>query len=302
MFKIVVSAVNIFGVLFLSHTSRSLASEDNNFAAVYNSYRENARSGSTDSMENDVDISKGIYRGEASRIYNPERDDRSPQTESTRDDAGIGDKTISEASYNNSEKLNQPSETTQSAVAEEGDWNETVALENFSCEENTENLLAANDDIRIEQSAIDRQYMEHASIENACDRNGDFLNCIFDFESYPNNLQTACNNHMGDFCETEHSIQCHNPNTMESLYYQIDHYPSCFSAACERDDVTRLVSERIDSITRSISEYLEMPCFADDDILRYANQASLIESSGGNLLWHWIWIFPVVPSMLMCLK
>jgi len=298
MSKVVASAVNVVGVIFLSRIYRALASEDNSFADVYHSARGNGRYGSIYSVGSGIDISKGIHRGEASRIYNPERDDRPAQAESMKDDSGIGE-TI-EASYNSPEHLNQPSGTAQSPGdnGEDLNFDHMDVSENLSCEENTENLLDTNADIRFELSAIDIQYLENGSIENACDRDGNFFNCKFDFLSYPNNLQAVCNNHMGRFYGTEHSIQCHNPNTMESLYYQFDHYPSCFSAACEQNDVTRLVLERIDTIAEAISNYLDMSCLVDDDILRNANIASLIDSSGCKILSYWAWVFPVLLFLL----
>jgi len=167
-----------------------------------------------------------------------------------------------------------------------------------SCAEDTERLLILNEDIRLELSAIDIEYLENASIQNVCKRDGQFSNCKFDFRLFPNELQKVCEKHGGSFDETEHSIQCHNPSTKESLYYQFDHYPSCFSEACEKTDANQLVAEQIKSISQSMSEYLEMSCFADDDILRYANGASSMESSGMKRSWHGIQIFPVAAFLL----
>jgi len=137
------------------------------------------------------------------------------------------------------------------------DTNIVALAEPASCAQDTERLLNMNEDIRFELSAIDIEYLENGSIQNVCKRDGKSSNCIFDFRLFPNELQRVCENHGGNFDETEHAIQCHDSNTKESLYYQFDHYPSCFSAACEKTDAKQFAAKRIDSITQTLSEYLE---------------------------------------------
>ena len=170
-----------------------------------------------------------------------------------------------------------------------------------SCAEDTEYLLAAYEDIRLELSAIDEQYLENASIEDVCVRNGKISSCNFDFREYPSNLESVCNNRGGNFYSTEHSIQCHNPITMERLYYQFDHYPSCCSEICERRDANGLLTKRIDSITNIMSEFLQMSCFADYAILRQANDASsIVESSGDTQRSRqWLQILYIMPFLLI---
>lgn len=206
-----------------------------------------------------------------------------------------------EASSSISERGDQLSEAAQSSGSAIGDANIVGLAEPASCAQDTERLLNMNENIRLELSAIDIQYLENASIQNVCKRDGKISNCNFDFRLFPNELQMVCENYGGNFDETEHSIQCHDPNTKESLYYQFDHYPSCFSVACEKTDGKQFVAKRIDSITQALSEYLGMACFADDDILRYANDASsiAIESSGIKSSLHGIQMFPVAALLMM---
>mmetsp|Transcript_17014 Transcript_17014/g.38843 ORF Transcript_17014/g.38843 Transcript_17014/m.38843 type:complete len:355 (+) Transcript_17014:122-1186(+) len=172
-----------------------------------------------------------------------------------------------------------------------------------SCEEATQNFLIEYPDIRIEISAIDQNYLEHASIQNVCYKDGKFSSCNFDFELYPNNLKTVCTDHGGNFYRTEHSIQCHNPSTMESLYYQFDHYPSCFSTACEDQNSKQLVERRINAITESMSDYLGMPCLADEDILKQATFEEIFKESSGYTRssgQHWIrFVVPFISSFLL---
>lgn len=279
-----------------------MASADNVFADTYLSSRGKGRSGSLESIGSvgrDTDIGNGIYRGEAS-INSLERDKELYEAGSTVDNINMS--YGSGASTDSPKQVDRLSWATRSPGNTFGDVNNNDFAEIVSCEEDTENLLSVNEDIRLELSAIDLQYLENASIENVCDRDGKFSSCDFDFRVYPSNLQMVCKNHGGNFYRTEHSIQCHNTNTMESLYYQFDHYPSCFSAACEDTDAKRLLTNRIDFITRAMSEYLKMSCFADDDILRFANDASSIESSGSKILWYSTKVFFAVPFVLIYLK
>jgi hypothetical protein len=308
--KLVVPIVNFLGIIiFLSAIDSSLALSDNVFADVadvsytvsYTSSRGKSQSGSvetTGSARSDVDISNGIYRGEAS-VYSPGPDDQLHEAGSTRDDMNISNESGASTDSPSPEQEDQILSDARSAGAVGGDTNSIEFSEHTSCEEDTENLLEVNEDIRLELSVIDQHYLENASIENACNREGKISSCNFDFREYPSNLQMVCEKHGGNFYRTEHSIQCYDLSTMESLYYQFDYYPSCFSAFCGEIDAKRLVIERIDSITQTMSEFLEMTCFADDDILRSANDASLIESSGSKRSWQWIQAFSVVPFLLI---
>jgi hypothetical protein len=173
-----------------------------------------------------------------------------------------------------------------------------IALnETTTCTKDTERLLIANEDIRMELSIINIQYLENASIRKACKRDETFSNCIFDFRLFPNELKSVCENHGGSYDETEHSIQCNKRSTKESLYYQFDHYPSCMSTTCEIADMTKMVSERIDLISRNIGEYLGFDCLADEEILRHANDydydydnyASSAETTGMKNISMWLW-------------
>jgi len=314
MAKLMLPIVNTLGIIiFLSIIDSSLCLSDNIFADVgdadhsytinYTSSRGKSRSGgleATESAGSDVDISNGIYRGEAS-VYAPERDDELHEAGSTGDAMNISNEGGASTDSPSPEREDQVVSELAGNVG--GDTNDNIFSEPTSCEEDTENLLEVNEDIRSELSVIDQHYLEHAGIENACTRNGKSSSCDFDFRDYPSNLQMVCKNDGGIFYRTEHSIQCYDLNTMESLYYQFDYYPSCFSAFCGEIDARRLVTERIDSITETMSEFLEMTCFADDDILRFANDASLmIESSGSSRRsWHWIQLVSVVPFLLLIL-
>jgi hypothetical protein len=318
MAKLMLPFVNTLGfIIFLSVIDSSFALSNNIFADVgdadadadqsytisYTSSRGKSRSGGlepTESAGNDVDISNGIYRGEAS-VYTPERDNHELH------EAGSTRGAINSSNEGGASTDSPSPERVDQVVSELNTWdvggntNNNVFSEPTSCKEGTENLLEMNEDIRSELSVIDRQYLEHAGIENACIRDEKISTCDFDFRDYPSNLQMVCENDDGIFYRTEHSIQCYDLSTMESLYYQFDYYPSCFPAFCGEIDVKRLVTERIDSITETMSEFLEMTCFADDDILRLANDASLIvESSGSsNRLWHWIQLVSVLPFLLV---
>ncbi|MGK3739368.1 MAG: hypothetical protein ACI8RD_009240 [Bacillariaceae sp.] len=167
--------------------------------------------------------------------------------------------------------------------------------ETTTCTKDTERLLIANEDIRMELSIINIQYLENASIQKACKRDGTFSNCRFDFRLFPNELKSVCENHGGSYYETEHSISCNKRSTKESLYYQFDHYPSCMSTTCEMADMTKMVSERIEFISQNIGEYLGFDCLADEEILRHANDydydnyASSAERTGMKNISSWLW-------------
>jgi len=273
MTKLRNSIVNLAGICFLSGLDASMASGENVFADVYKNTRGMDNSEipeSTNSVEMEYDLMSGINRGRGSAI-DEEGDVVSQQAEYN-------------ASYNNgleaSTDISEPVEPLPEAVPTSR-MEDTIHFGHASCLEETEDLLAAYEDIRLELSAIDQQYLENASIENVCVQDGEVSNCNFDFRNYPSNLESVCNNRGGNFYVTEHSIQCHNPSTIGSLYYQFDHYPSCCSESCERNDRNDLLTGRIDSITEAMSEFLQMSCFADYDILRHANEtSSLLDSAG----------------------
>mmetsp|Transcript_152 Transcript_152/g.381 ORF Transcript_152/g.381 Transcript_152/m.381 type:complete len:283 (+) Transcript_152:72-920(+) len=279
MTNFILLIANLVAFLCISDINFTVAKEDDNVfeevADGYHSYHlskyeENSGPVESTGVRGSTDIANGIYRGEAaSPSYN------------SRQDIPISGR---------SGRLSGSTKVKTDIV--------DSSEEQLSCVEDTENTFALNEDIRLELSAIDTRYLESASIENACNRDGKISNCDFDFRLLPNKLQEVCEKDGDNFYETEHSIQCHNPSTKESLYYQYDHYPSCFSAACEQIDVKQLVAGRIDSITQTLAEYLEMSCFADDDILRQANDASLIESAGVKILWHGIQMLPIATFLI----
>ena len=302
MAKFVVLIVHVLGLLFLSDIDPSLALTDNAVAGVadvYHSTRVKGRSGaleSTGPVGSDVTITKGIYRGEASARSSEPDDELSV----VRGDNDMSDE--SGVPIDSPEREDQLSWATQSPGAEEGDKHSINYSRHPSCQEDNEDLIGMYEDIRTELATVDLQYLENASIEDVCSRNGNFRSCNFNFQEYPSNLEMVCNNHGAIFYLTEHSIQCHDLRTMENLYYQFDHYPSCFSAVCEERDAKGLVKERIDHITRSMSEYLDMYCFADEEILRHANDESLTaESSSGRttISWRWLQALLVAPTILL---
>ena len=271
MTKLVVPVLNVLGICFLSRIDSARASTDM-YDAMYRKTRDK-----DETVRSEVGIMSGIFRGEASAVGSEGH----------------------EISYNNGIGARAEDSEASDLLT----WTEESPglSEHGSCADDTEYLLAAYEDIRLELSAIDEQYLENASIEDVCVRDGKSSNCNFDFRKYPSNLETICNNRGGSFYLTEHSIQCHNPSTMERLYYQFDHYPSCCSELCERSDANGLLTERIDSITEVMSEYLQMSCFADYDILRHANDSSsLLESSGSfRRSQHWLEIASAVSLLLI---
>ncbi len=251
MAKQIVSILNVIGVCCLIGIDFVRATDL--LAAMYSKTRDK-----DGNVRREVDITSGIFRGEATAVG-----------------AETNEATLS---YNSGIGAPKHDSTVVDSMAWMGSSDTST---HGTCAEDTEYLLTSYEDIRLELWAVDQQYLENASIENVCVRDGQNSNCNFDFRRYPSNLETVCNNHGGNFLRTEHSIQCHNPSTMERLYYQFDHYPSCCSELCEMTDANRLLTERIDSITELMSEYLQMICFADDDILRHANDSSsLLEASG----------------------
>ncbi len=144
-----------------------------------------------------------------------------------------------------------------------------------SCAEASETLIA-QEDLRWELQDINVDYLENASIEKACSpsiANQDDLSCDFDFGLFRNNLNEVCGNHGGVYDEREHSIQCHNPKTLQQLYYQFDHFPNCFPASCERSELETMMRRQIDSVRRALEIDSGMTCYADYDILRHANDS-----------------------------
>jgi len=269
-------------ICFLSGINSALVSGDNLFADVYKNTRGTDNSpDSTGSVETDYDLILGINRGESSPI-DFEGESASPDT-------------VYQISYTNG--IGETTDTTQPVdvlpdAADTARLSDTLHFGHASCIEETEDMLAAYEDIRMELMSIDQQYLENASVENVCVKDGKISNCNFDFREYPSNLESVCNNRGGNYYKTEHSIQCHNPSTMESLYYQFDHYPSCCSSNCEQNDANNLLSGRIDSITDVMSDFLQMSCFADYDILRHANDGSSIhalENSSSSTQRSWRW-------------
>lgn len=229
-------------------------------------------------VRREVDITSGIFRGEAKAVG-------SETSEGT-------------ISYNSGIGPSNQDATVVDSMA----WMGSSESEHGTCDDDTEYLLASYEDIRLELWSVDQQYLENASIKDVCVRDGEFSKCNFDFRRYPSNLETVCSSHGGNFFRTEHSIQCHNPSTMERLYYQFDHYPSCCSELCEMTDANRLLTERIDSITEMMSEYLQMTCFADFDILRHANDSSSLLETSGSAEQSWRWLptmLIVVPFLLL---
>mmetsp|Transcript_26499 Transcript_26499/g.62036 ORF Transcript_26499/g.62036 Transcript_26499/m.62036 type:complete len:277 (-) Transcript_26499:39-869(-) len=267
------SIANFFAFLFLFGAQSSVARKDDvdvfeDVADAYHVYQSSRYKEDSVPIEANTDLASGIFRGEASP--------------STSEREG---------------RMSGPAKSSGSTIANANtvDISDGHAL----CVEDTESIISLNEDIRLELSAIDTRYLENASIDNVCDRDDKYSNCNFDFRLFPNKLQNVCQQYGDEFFETEHSIQCHNPITKESLYYQFDHYPSCFSAFCKQEDVKQLLARRIDAITQAMEEYLDMSCFADDDILRHADDTILIESSGIQRSWAGIEMFPIATSLLL---
>ena len=258
MAKQTISMLNVIGVCFLLGIDSARATDL--LAAMHSKTRDK-----DGNVRREVDITSGIFRGEAKSVG-----------------AETNEETIT---YNSG--IGAPKEDTTNNVDSMAGTRPSDLSPHGTCDEDTEFLLDSYEDIRLELWAVDQQYLENASIENACVRDGQNSNCNFDFRRYPSNLETVCNNHGGNFFRTEHSIQCHNPSTMERLYYQFDHYPSCCSELCEMTDANRLLTERIDSITELMSEYLDMTCFADSDILRHANDSTLLLGVSGSAQRPW---------------
>lgn len=282
MTKLKASVATVVALIFSTGVHCSSAQKDDVFqdvAGAYHAYQEYEEDSGP--VESTTNIASGIFRGEASP-HGSEPETRMPgakqRTGETKAHTNIVD----------------------------------ISGGHALCVEDTESIISVNEDIRLELSAIDTRYLENASIEKVCDEDGTNSNCNFDFRLFPNKLQSVCERDGDDFYETEHSIQCHNSMTKESLYYQFDHYPSCFSTYCKHDDVKQLLAGRIDSMTKAMSEYLDMTCYADDDILRHANDAgstdasltdaSLTESSGVRKSWVGIQMVPVAALLLILLS
>ena len=286
--KLIVPIANLIGILVLSCIDPLLASREN----IADAYASRNRSGSMGSTGDNIFVNN-IYRGEAS-VTVPQYNNAI----STNDNAGIGDE--NGVSNDSLEQEDLSPKEARTPAANDLEISNIYYSESASCEENTENLFSVYEDIRSEISDIDQRYLENASVENACNQDGRLSTCKFDFLLYPSNLETVCTMHGGNFYLSEHSIQCHDHNTAESLYYQFDHYPSCFSIACEDSDTKRLVTERIGYITQRMSEYLQMSCYADEDILRYANDASSHKSSGNmKTTWPWVGVFSILGVLLL---
>lgn len=156
-----------------------------------------------------------------------------------------------------------------------------------SCFEDLE-VLIENEDIRTELSTIDLYYLEHGSIHKACQqKTGTASDCRLDFTLYPNNLHEACEKHGGRYTEREHSISCRSADggtgdEVVELYYQFDHFPSCFASSCGEVEVNKMVSTQVDTVRRSMEKDSGMHCLVDWEILESANNnvVGVVESEG----------------------
>jgi len=138
-----------------------------------------------------------------------------------------------------------------------------------SCLEASQSLIA-NEDVRYELSSINHFYLENASIQKACTQESKSdLECKLNFRLASNELNEVCESNGGTYQEREHSIQCHNLETKESLYYQFDHFPGCYSVACEKADIDQFANLQIDTVKRALEQDSGMKCYADFDILRH---------------------------------
>lgn len=232
-----------------------------------------------------LDLAAGIHRGEASPFgIGSSGEDLPTGQGETKTDTG-----------------RMPGDFTEGGGSNRDTNDDTTFYQNMSCADGTEFLLDLNEDIRFELSFVDSRYLENGGIGQVCVQDGKHSECDYNFRSYPNKLQYVCEKDGGSFHETEHSIQCHNPQTEESLYYQFDYYPSCFSVACEKADVAQRMAERLISISEQLSEQLDMACFFDDDILKHAGDPFFLENVGTSVSWHGIRIFTVVTTSLLVL-
>ncbi|KAL3911478.1 MAG: hypothetical protein SGILL_007267 [Bacillariaceae sp.] len=151
---------------------------------------------------------------------------------------------------------------------------------NLSCKDGSEALIG-QEELRWELQDVNLQYLENASIKNACSTSSDVdgRSCNFDFGLFPNNLHQVCEKYGGVYEEREHSIQCHHPSTKEQLYYQIDRFPNCFPGSCQREELETMITHQIESVRRALEEDSGMVCYADYDILRHANDEDSAGSS-----------------------
>lgn len=112
----------------------------------------------------------------------------------------------------------------------------------------------------------------------------DHMDCRVDFRLFPSRLQQRCQANGGRYDESEHSIQCHSPTARQSLYFQYDHYPSCYALSCEEQQVRDQVAQQIDAMKVALEADTGLQCYTDNDILAHAVAASQQEdndSSGG---------------------
>jgi hypothetical protein len=171
--------------------------------------------------------------------------------------------------------------TTESASSSSGTTSSFSSLS--SCSGDLE-ALVENEDLRTELSAINLHYLENGSIQRACRRDGNSLDCKLDFRLYPSNLREVCEKHGGSYWEKEHSLQCQNSDTDENLYYQLDHVPSCFAASCGETDAKKITSSQVDGVRRALEENSGMLCLSDWEILEHAGESD--GSAGSRQYYH----------------
>jgi hypothetical protein len=177
-------------------------------------------------------------------------------------------------------------ETSQAATVSESSSETSMAFPSLpSCYDESE-ALNEHEDVRTELMAINMRYLENGSIKRACQRDGKASDCKLDFNLYPSNLHEACEKYGGRYAEREHSIQCRNSATEEELYYQFDHFPSCFAPSCDTVDVNKMISTQLDGVRRAMEEHSGMHCLSDWEILEYASE--MYESTGSHLFGRWV--------------
>lgn len=153
-----------------------------------------------------------------------------------------------------------------------------------SCYDDSEALIE-HEDVRMELMAINMQYLEHGSTLKACTRDGKESVCRLDFSLYHSNLHEVCEEHGGLYAEREHSIQCHNSDTDEELYYQFDNHPYCFPMSCDSVDVNKMITLHIDGVKRALEDHSGMHCLSDWEILVDANER--YASGASQRYFHW---------------
>lgn len=149
-----------------------------------------------------------------------------------------------------------------------------------SCGQDIE-LLVAQEDLRWQLQDVNLHYLENAGLAKACDDSQQqqqqqlrSRNCNLDFGNFPTNLGQVCEEHGGVYIEREHSIQCHNSQTKQQLYYQLDRFPSCFPSSCAKEQVDDMVQSQIDFFRLTLEQDSGMICYADFDILRHAGESN----------------------------